>query len=70
MKPAGRNRWEGQVYNAEDGKLYTAHLTPLGRDVLRIEGCVLGGLICDGQNWTRVGQGAAHPAQARRSGAG
>jgi uncharacterized protein (DUF2147 family) len=55
MKPAGTpNRWEGKVYNAEDGKQYTAYLTMTGASALKIEGCVLGGLICRSQTWSRV----------------
>src|SRR3954464_5205345 len=26
MKPAGENKWTGQVYNAEDGKTYSGNL--------------------------------------------
>jgi uncharacterized protein (DUF2147 family) len=53
MHPAG-NRWDGQVYNAEDGQTYSSHISLVSPDVLSIEGCVLGGLICGGENWTRV----------------
>ena len=53
MKP-GDQQWDGEVYNAEDGKTYTSNISLQGPDVLRIEGCVLGGLLCGGQNWTRV----------------
>src|SRR5262249_8909281 len=48
------NRWDGQVYNAEDGNTYTAYIGLKSGDVLRIEGCGLGGLICSGENWTRL----------------
>jgi uncharacterized protein (DUF2147 family) len=54
MMPVKPNRWEGEVYNAENGKLYSASITLLSNDVLKIEGCVLGGLFCGGENWTRV----------------
>jgi uncharacterized protein (DUF2147 family) len=54
MQPAGRNAWEGQVYNPKDGRTYQAHMSLPRPDALRIEGCVLGGLICDGETWTRV----------------
>ena len=53
MQPAG-DRWEGQVYNAEDGSTYTSHISLVSPDVLSIEGCVFGGFICGGENWTRV----------------
>ena len=54
MKPTGTNEWEGLVYNPKDGKTYTAQMSEPRPDQVRIEGCVLGGLICDGETWTRV----------------
>jgi uncharacterized protein (DUF2147 family) len=53
MKP-GASQWDGEVYNAQDGSIYTSHIHLVSPDVLSIEGCVLGGLICGGENWTRV----------------
>ncbi len=53
MQP-GRTRWEGQVYNAENGSTYDSNISLVSADQLRIEGCVLGGLICGGETWTRV----------------
>jgi uncharacterized protein (DUF2147 family) len=46
--------WRGQVYNSRNGKTYEASIKPVGPDVLHLEGCVLGGLFCGGQDWTRV----------------
>jgi uncharacterized protein (DUF2147 family) len=54
MRPTKPGLWEGEVYNAENGKTYNSRLTLTAPDVLRIEGCVFGGLICGGENWTRV----------------
>lgn len=54
MKPAGTDKWSGQVYNAEDGKTYSGNLTMTGAGALTLQGCALGGLVCKGQNWTRV----------------
>lgn len=54
MKPSGDNRWKGKVYNAEDGKTYSGVMTLVGNNGLKLEGCVLGGLICKGETWTRV----------------
>jgi uncharacterized protein (DUF2147 family) len=53
-KKAGVDQWEGQVYNAKDGKLYSSTITPTGTDQLEIRGCVLG-FLCGGETWTRVG---------------
>ena len=52
-KKAGADQWEGQVYNAKDGKLYSSTIKPVGPDKLEIQGCVLG-FLCGGETWTRV----------------
>jgi uncharacterized protein (DUF2147 family) len=52
-KKAGVDQWEGQVYNAKDGQLYSSTITPTGNDQLEIKGCVLG-FLCGGETWTRV----------------
>ena len=53
-KKPGADQWEGQVYNAKDGQLYSATITPAGTDQLEIKGCVMG-FLCGGETWTRVG---------------
>ncbi|MBR0817159.1 DUF2147 domain-containing protein [Bradyrhizobium liaoningense] len=53
-KKPGTDQWEGQVYNAKDGQLYSATITPVGTDQLEIKGCVMG-FLCGGETWTRVG---------------
>ncbi|MGY8705875.1 DUF2147 domain-containing protein [Bradyrhizobium sp. 18BD] len=53
-KKPGADLWEGQVYNAKDGQLYSATITPVGSDQLEIKGCVMG-FLCGGETWTRVG---------------
>lgn len=52
-KKPGADQWEGQVYNAKDGQLYSATITPAGPDQLEIKGCVMG-FLCGGETWTRV----------------
>jgi uncharacterized protein (DUF2147 family) len=52
-KKTGADQWEGQVYNAKDGKLYSSTIKPVGSDKLEIQGCVLG-FLCGGETWTRV----------------
>ena len=53
-KKPGVDQWEGQVYNAKDGQLYSSTIKPVGTDQLEIQGCVLG-FLCGGETWTRVG---------------
>lgn len=53
MKKTDANQWEGQVYNAKDGKSYDSTITPTDSEHLEIKGCVLG-FLCGGETWTRV----------------
>jgi uncharacterized protein (DUF2147 family) len=64
MRPTKPNVWEGQIYNAENGKTYDSRLSLTSPDVLRVEGCVLG-FLCGGENWTRVPE--LPPAAASRT---
>ena len=67
MKPTRPGLWQGEVYNAENGKTYDSKISLASPDVLRIEGCVLG-FLCGGENWTRVKvepAGAQKPAPQR-----
>jgi uncharacterized protein (DUF2147 family) len=66
MKKVEPNRWQGAVYNAENGKTYSSNISLVRADVLRIEGCVFGGLFCGGENWTRVGPAQDHPQPAAK----
>ncbi|MBO6756125.1 MAG: DUF2147 domain-containing protein [Roseibium sp.] len=55
MKPTGKqDQWKGKVYNAEDGKTHTGFIALTAANKLKLEGCVMGGLICKGETWTRV----------------
>ena len=52
LKPSSElNRWDGRVYNIDDGKTYSARVTLLGADQLKVEGCVL--MVCSSETWTR-----------------
>jgi uncharacterized protein (DUF2147 family) len=54
MRPAGPNKWSGQIYNADDGDTYASHISLTGPDSLKVEGCV--GVLCGGENWSRSGR--------------
>ena len=53
MTPTKPNKWEGHVYNSQNGKTYSASITLSDPNTLRIQGCVLG-FLCGGESWTRV----------------
>lgn len=69
MKPNGANRWDGQIYNPENGKTYTGHIVMLGPNRLRVEGCLLG-ILCGGEDWTRVNSPPASSSSSPKAGAG
>lgn len=43
----------GEGYNPEDGRSYKTTLELKSRTTLSVKGCVMGGLICDDDIWTR-----------------
>jgi uncharacterized protein (DUF2147 family) len=55
MKPSATpDKWDGQVYNAEDGKTYTGSITLTSATALELKGCALAGLVCKSQTWTKT----------------
>jgi uncharacterized protein (DUF2147 family) len=52
MSPSKTNRWDGQIYNSEDGHTYSANISLVDPNTLRVQGCFLG-FLCGGENWTR-----------------
>lgn len=53
MKPSRPNEWSGDIYNSQDGRTYSANISLLRPDMLKVQGCVMG-FLCGGENWTRV----------------
>ena len=53
MQSAGRDTWQGRIYNADDGKTYSASLALQSNTHARVEGCVLS-VLCKAQTWTRA----------------
>lgn len=45
-------RWEGKLYNPQDGKTYAGVLKYLSDNKAKLEGCFL--FICLGETWTRI----------------
>jgi uncharacterized protein (DUF2147 family) len=61
MKPSGADKWAGQIYNAQNGKMYQASVSLESDTAMKVRGCVLGGLFCGGETWSRF-SGATTPA--------
>ncbi|WP_334176904.1 DUF2147 domain-containing protein [Pseudoxanthobacter sp.] len=54
LKPDGAQRWSGRLYNFENGKTYDGSLELKDANALKLSGCMLGGLLCRSQTWTRL----------------
>jgi uncharacterized protein (DUF2147 family) len=54
MRPAGTNTWSGQFYSPEEGKTVGGNLILKDADTLTVQGCLLGGLLCRSETWTRA----------------
>ncbi|KRC78382.1 hypothetical protein ASE13_18905 [Sphingomonas sp. Root241] len=53
-RKTGSGRWTGTVFVPDMARSFTSHIVQRSPDVLRISGCILGGLICKSQDWTRI----------------
>lgn len=52
MRPSAvARRWDGRVYNMDDGRIYDGSLILEGESGLRVQGCFL--FICRSEAWTR-----------------
>ncbi len=52
-RKTGANRFEGNLLNPVDGATYYA-IVELRGQTLTLKGCVLGGLLCKREDWTRI----------------
>ncbi len=52
LRPDDDSQLKGQVYNAENGKVYEVYLKPQ-RTTMEVEGC-FAYVLCGSQVWTRV----------------
>jgi len=56
MKPSSdHSLWSGRIHNPNTGKNYDATVAMRGPNLLKLQGCVLGGMICGGTTWKRIG---------------
>ncbi|ESR23440.1 hypothetical protein N177_3508 [Lutibaculum baratangense AMV1] len=54
MSASGNGSWSGELFNYKDGKTYRGKLSLESENRIKLSGCVLGGLICRSQTWTRT----------------
>jgi uncharacterized protein (DUF2147 family) len=50
----GRNSWRGSVYVPDVRRTFSGTLTFINSDTMIGKGCVLFGLLCKSQTWTRL----------------
>lgn len=54
LRPLGGGRFRGQAFVPKRNIHATATVQQVSDDVMQVQGCVLGGLLCDKERWTRV----------------
>ena len=54
LKPLGDGRFRGQAFVPKRNLHATATVKQVSDDVMQVQGCVLGGLLCDSERWTRI----------------
>ena len=58
LKPSGPDRWEGYVYNPQDGKTYSGDITVLSDTALKLRAYIGLPIFGRSQIWTRVNSAA------------
>jgi uncharacterized protein (DUF2147 family) len=52
---AGAGKWRGKVFVPDIGKTFSGTITVIDATHLEGKGCLLGGIGCKSQVWTRIG---------------
>lgn len=55
-RPSGKARWQGTVFVPDMGRRFDSQIAALSPDRLQVKGCILHGLLCKSQIWTRIAQ--------------
>jgi uncharacterized protein (DUF2147 family) len=53
MAPVAANQWKGSIYNPEDGNTYSATLTLVAQNQIKLKGCKAW-LLCGERTWLRT----------------
>jgi uncharacterized protein (DUF2147 family) len=54
MAPSGPDQWRGTLYDYTKGSTYSGTMKVTGQKTMELSGCVMGGIICRTQTWTRT----------------
>jgi uncharacterized protein (DUF2147 family) len=52
--PKEAGKWQGEIYNSQNGKMYSANISLADENTLDLEGCLFPNFMCLTQKWTRV----------------
>lgn len=50
----GKGQWRGTVFVPDMGRRFMSQISQLSPAQMRVKGCILGGLLCKSQLWTRI----------------
>ncbi len=50
---SGDNKWQGDLLDAETGKIYSGYVTLEGPSALNLKGCIAG-ILCKGETWSKI----------------
>jgi uncharacterized protein (DUF2147 family) len=55
MRPSSdHSEWSGRIHNPNTGKNYDGTVAMKGPNLLKVQGCIMGGAFCGGTTWKRV----------------
>ena len=54
LRPAGNGVYKGEAYEPKRNLRGAATVRHVAPDVMMVKGCVIGGILCKEQRWTRV----------------
>ena len=54
LKPIGNGKFRGRAFVPKRNIHATATVRQVGDNVMQVQGCVVGGMLCDNERWTRV----------------
>ena len=54
VRPVGDDVFKGQAFDAKRNIRVPATIRVIGPSTLSVKGCIIGGLICKEQRWTRI----------------
>ncbi|GAA4751466.1 hypothetical protein GCM10023264_17720 [Sphingomonas daechungensis] len=59
LRPRSNGQWRGKLFVPDLNVRVNGKITPINPNKLRVSGCLIGGMICGSQVWTRTDQPVA-----------